>query len=808
MTGPGQRGAPGARDRRAIRAALPRSPGRWHRWALWAATGVNAALLAITGLALAIPLPARSADWSVAVEYRDRRPAYVFLSRDDKWRLPVALDQVDPALVTALVALEDKRFFRHAGVDPIAIARAALSDLAQARRVSGGSTLTMQLARLLERRPRTLASKLVEMFRALQLDLRLDKREILEQYLSRTPYGGNVEGVESAAWSYFGHSARHLTPLEIATVLAVPQGPIRYAPRLSNALRLRARRDAILDKLIAAGAFSAGDAGAARAEAAVTPPPDRLRRMPREAAHAAIALHQRYPGERAIRSTLDPGAQALAEHEIALRRAELHEKAIHSAAIVVVDHRTREVVALVGNLDALDRDHGGQIAMFSRPRSTGSTLKPVLYALAIDRGLALPGYLVADVPSQYGSYRPRNFDGDWAGLVTLRDALARSLNLPFVDLLDQLGVESFVAELARMGVSQRRTAPGQYGLSMIVGGIELTPLELAGIYAALAEDGGYQPLRLRTDDPVGAAQSLFGPGAAWLTRQALATRDRPDFPRRREFAGVPPQIHWKTGTSYGFRDAWAVGSGPAYTAVVWTGNADNRSSAELIGSEAAGPLLFDLLEGLAERGAVLPRPPPDELTEVRVCAYSGHIAGDACPEQIAVRAPVHAVATAPCPYHQVYEVDRATGRAVLPSCRRSDRSYDRKHFVVLPSPVTAWLSSRHRNVPEPALFDDGCAVDIAAAPPVIATPAENQVVALIPGVPASRQRVPLTASTHAAQLSWFVDGILLETTAADQRAYWTPVVGRHDLVAADRAGHKAHRVVRVERGAVQIGATR
>jgi penicillin-binding protein 1C len=774
------------------------------RGALLAVTSANAALLAVLALALVVPLPARPSDGSVAVEYRDGTPAYVFLSRDDKWRLPVTLDDVDPGLVAALVALEDKRFWRHDGVDPIAIVRAAASDVVHARRVSGGSTLTMQLARLLEPRPRTLRSKLADMFRAVQLDLRLSKREILAQYLSRTPYGGNVEGVESAAWSYFGHGARHLTPLEIATLLAVPQGPTRYAPRPANTARLRARRDAILGKLIVAGVFPAVDASAALAEAAGTDPPDRLRRMPRQAAHAAVSLHRHHPGEVHIRSTLDAGAQALAEREVALRRDELEHKAIHGGAIVVVDHRSREVVALVGSLDFGDARHGGQIAMFERPRSPGSTLKPLLYALAIDRGLVLPEYLVADVPSQYGTYRPRNFDGDWSGLVTLQGALSRSLNLPFVDLLDRFGVESFVGELARMGVAPARAAPGEHGLSMIVGGFAVTPLELAALYATLAEDGVYRPLRLIAGEPDTSNDTpSFGPGAAWLTRQALSQKDRPDFPRRRDVAGVPPAIHWKTGTSFGFRDAWAVGSGPAYTAVVWTGNVDNRPSAELIGSEAAGPLLFDVLEGLSRRAPAGPAAPPDDLTEVEVCSYSGHLAGEACPSRIKVRAPIHAVPTEPCPYHQAYEVDHATGHAVLPACRKPGRAYDRRSFVVLPSSVAAWLADRHRAIPESPVFDDDCAAEIATAPPVMMTPGEGQIVTLIPGVAASHQQVPLSASTRAARLSWFVDGALVGTAPSDQRVYWTPADGKHEIVVADDAGRKAHRVLVVERGAAQ-----
>ncbi|HEU4611548.1 MAG TPA: transglycosylase domain-containing protein, partial [Kofleriaceae bacterium] len=448
-------------------AALKRA--RRLRVAFVAIIAANALWLALIAAVFAVPLPARPADWSVTVEYRDGQPAYVFLSHDEKWRLPVTLERVDPKYVDALIALEDKRFYSHIGVDPVAIVRAAWSDLITLRRVSGGSTLSMQLARLLEPRPRTIRSKLIEMFRAMQLDARLSKREILEQYLSRTPYGRNLEGIESAAWSYFGHGAQHLAPLEIATLLSVPQGPSRYAPKPENAERLRERRDSILYKLIDAGVFSAADTEAALAEAAAVGPPTKMRRMARNAPHAAVWLRDLSPGVVRIRSTLDAGAQAVAEKVAALHAHELARKHIYNGAVVVVDHHTCEVVALVGNLDFMDFRHGGQIAMFKRARSPGSTLKPLLYALAIDRGLALPEYLVPDVPVEYGTYRPHNFDGDYMGLVTLREALSRSLNIPFVDLLYKLGVEDFITELQRSGVSPSRATHGEYGLSLIAG---------------------------------------------------------------------------------------------------------------------------------------------------------------------------------------------------------------------------------------------------------------------------------------------------------------------------------------------------
>ncbi len=781
---------------RSLRRAKRRA--RLVRGALWTSVVANAGMLLLLALAFAVPLPARTAPWSQSIEYRDGRPAHIFLAADDKWRLPVTLADVDPAFVRALTALEDRRFWHHDGVDPLAIGRAIWTDLRHGRRVSGGSTITMQLARLLEPRPRTYRSKLVELFRATQLDLRLGKREILEAYLSRTPYGGNVEGVASAAWTYFGHGPAHLTPLEIATLLAVPQGPARFAPRAANTARLRARRDAILAGLIADGVVSGADAAMALVDAAATAPPDHLRAMPREAPHATQALRDRTPGRTRVRSTLDGGIQAIVERTVALRAPDLQRRGITSGAVVVIDHHTREVVALVGSLDWRDPAHGGQIAMFDRARSPGSTLKPLLYALAIDRGLALPGYLVSDVPTQYGTYRPNNFDGQWQGLVTLADALTRSLNLPFVDLLARFGVDRFLGELRRMGIASARTSPGVFGLSLVVGGIEVTPLELGALYATLAGDGEYRPLRLVLDPaaPAPAATRIFGAGAAYLTRQALSLRDRPDVPHRRALTGLPVDIHWKTGTSFGFRDAWAVGSGPTYTAVVWTGNVDRTGSAELVGSEAAGPLLFDVLEALSDHARA--RPPsavPDDLGEIEVCAYSGHLPGPACTDRVRVLAPLRSVPTEPCPYHHAYDVDPATGLAVLQACRVAGVAYVRTSFTILPSAVVAWLVAQHRAVPELPVFAPACSADLAIAPPEITSPVASQVVTLIAGVAPGSQRIALAATTRASSLSWFVDGALVATVPSSERVYWIPTPGAHVIVATDDAGHRARRTL-------------
>jgi penicillin-binding protein 1C len=779
-----------------LRAWLRRFAPRARRIVRRGALGLAGALALLILAIYLVPMPAIERERSVTVELADGTVAHAFLTADEKWRLPVDLARVDPALVAALVALEDKRFGVHPGVDPLAIVRAAWSNLTSGRRVSGGSTLPMQLARMYEPRPRTLRSKLVEVFRALQIGVRMEREAILGEYLSRAAYGRNLEGVESAAMAYFGHSAAHLTAVEIATLLAVPQGPARFAPSAANAARLRARRDRILGKLVAADVFRAADVVGQDA-----PPPDRLRPMPRLAPHASIWLRREHPGLATIRTTLDAGVQVVAERTLRGAAPALARAGIHGGAIVVVDHARREIVALVGSPDFADAEHGGQIAMFARPRSPGSTLKPFLYALAIDRGLALPGFLVADVPMSYGAYRPRNFDQTWSGLVTLREALARSLNQPFVELLDRLGVEAFVGELVRMGARSPTTAPGHYGLSLIAGGIELTPLELAAMYATLAEDGRYRPLRALRDDAAASAATtaILTPSSSWLTREALSLRDRPDFPSRRLVRGLPADIHWKTGTSFGSRDAWAIGSGPRYTAVVWLGNVDQRASTELVGADAAGPILFDILEGIADRSrqaSAVPKAPPAELAAVEVCAYSGHLPTAACRHRAEVLAPIHAVPPEPCPYHVELEVDTRSGRAVTPMCRAPGGHTETRPFLVLPSGVVRWLEEQHRQVPEVPRFADGCAPGLGDKPSIV-TPAEGQVIVLIPGVPADHQQVPLQAETRSSSLSWFVDGALISTAPASQRVFWSPVPGTHDVVAEDESGQKHRRRIEV-----------
>ncbi len=777
-----------------------------------------ASLLLAGGLAAAwrVPLPERLAQpGSTVVTWRDGSTAHVFLAPDDRWRVPATLEEVDPAYLEALQRLEDKRFQRHLGVDPLAILRAMVLNISRGQVVSGGSTLTMQLVRVLEPRPRTLSSKLIEALRAVQLELRLSKREILEAYLTFIPFGRNVEGVEAAALTYFGHSADALSIDEIAVLLAVPQNPNARYPTPAHQERLKEARDEIAARLVGYGLFTEdcrdelaegeGDCGAAVLERVRgRPVPPKTRAFPRHVPHLATWLRQRHPEQRRIRTTLDRGVQTVADRELRREKGSLQLRGIHNAAAVIIDHDSAEVRALVGNLDFWDGEHGGQIAAFDAPRSPGSALKPFIYAMAIDRGLALPEFMVPDIPVRYGGYAPQNYDGQFSGLVRLEDALSLSLNIPFIELLGDLGVEPFLGLLRGAGVASLNPEPGHYGLSAAVGGIALTPMELAGLYTILANEGRYRPLRLRqrTEDNLEEDQrgiSLLSPGAAWLTRRALAIKDRPDFPTRRQFNDAPAGIHWKTGTSFGHRDAWAVGSGPRYTAAVWCGNVDNSPSSQLVGSEAAGPLLFDLLEGLADRSAPPPHdPPPPDLRQIEVCAYSGHPVGSACGETRAAWAPTRSVPTDSCPFHVQRDVDEQSGLALTPTCR-AGRSYRTETFLVWPASIRRWLKDQHRRLPSPPAWAPECTPPNKGGELVILSPPAGQSVFLMPGVPAERQEIALEAESDRAgqRLSWFVDGAYIGSAEAEERLWWTPKAGRHLVVVMDEAGTTDRRQVEV-----------
>ena len=771
----------------------------------WGLGLVGAALLAVAGVltwAWLAPLPERlQLEDSTVVEYRDGEAAHVFLSPDDKWRIDTQLEEVDPDYVEALVALEDERFWYHPGVDPLAVLRAAVSNLRHGRVVSGASTISMQLVRILEPRPRTFLSKVIESFEAVQLELHYSKEEILENYLRFASFGENIEGMAAASYAYFGHGPEDLSSTEIATLLAVPQNPVGHHPDPQNTERLETARDEIAEKLLREDALprGAGESRASRTDLARqikrSNPPKNLQPFPRDIPHAAYWLRRRNQDHERIATTISPGIQETLRQFVDRYQRRSRVRDIHNSAVVVVEHDSGRIRGISGNFEFFVDEHGGQIPGFDVARSTGSLLKPLIYAQAIDAGIAAPRHLVRDVPVRYGDYTPENYNGEFSGLVRLEEALAQSLNVPFVNLVGDVGVDQFLGTLRDLGVEDLVEEPGFYGLSAAVGGISLTPVEAAGAFATLARGGSPTPIRLQASRPMTEPidKRVFSRGASWLTRRTLARRDRPDFPNRRRFTKTPPTISWKTGTSAGHHDAWTAGFGPNYTVVVWMGNFDNASSPSLVGSQAAAPLFFDLVAAIDQPPDALPRPPHRYLTEVSVCAYSGHLPNDACPHTENVLLPTRSVSTERCPYHLRTAVDSQSGLALTPSCR-DDHDYSMETFVVWPSGIQRWLSDRGADAPKMPPYAEDCRPRPNDDPPAIVSPPAESELVLIPGVSKDRQEVPLEADADGNEtVSWFVDGRFIGKAPGRDRLWWEPSPGDHRIMAMDENGRSSTR---------------
>ena len=522
-----------------------------------------------------------------------------FATADGRWRLPVAAGEVDPRYLAMLKVYEDRRFDTHPGIDPAATLRAAWQWLISRRIVSGGSTLPMQVARLVEpRSERSILAKLRQMVRALELERTLGKAGVLDLYLALAPYGGPVEGVRAASLAYFGREPARLSFAESALLVALPQAPEARRPDRFAANARRAR-DRVLDIATERGALTADEARAAKAE----PVPALRKQFPMLAAHAAEQAHAADPEARVQHLTLDARLQASLE-ALAAERAAAAGPAL-SAAILALDNRTGAVLAHVGSAGYLDAARAGAVDATAAVRSPGSALKPFIYALAFENGLAHPETLLDDRPARFAaSYAPENFDMGYRGTVTARVALQQSLNLPAVDLLNAVGAARFVARLRGAGATillPRDTAPG---LPVALGGLGITLSDLARLYAGLARGGSVPALARRLDGPPAAPEPerrIADPVAAWYIADILRGAPPPEN-------ALPGRISFKTGTSYGYRDAWAVGFDARVTIAVWIGRPDGASVPGLVGRSHAAPILFDAFARFGGEPEALPRP--------------------------------------------------------------------------------------------------------------------------------------------------------------------------------------------------------
>ena len=587
------------------------------RRAAWIAGGAalaGGAMLVVLWYASPFPLQ-RLDGWPSSPVVRDRtgRQMLAVVGRDEQWRRPVPLEQMSPWLVKATVAVEDERFYAHAGVDPLAVLRAAGQNLGAWRTVSGASTITMQICRMMDDRPRNLLSKSIEAFRALQIERLRDKREIIAFYLNTAPYGGNLRGVEAAARAYFRKSAGDLTLGEAALLAGLPQAPSRYRPD-RFAARARARRTHVLQRMTALGAITAEQCALACAE----PIPARRNAEPSFASHAGwLALQRRAAGGQ---TTIDPIIQADVEALTRAQAAQLPPKT--QIAVAVIDVAASQIVALLGSVDPRDPVGGAVNGVLAR-RSPGSTLKPFVYAAAMEAGLFAPDTVVYDVPIDRGGWTPTNFNDGFAGALSAGDALRRSLNVPAILVAEATGLPRCLGVIEAAGIRLPQSVHERAGLAVVVGAAEVTLLDLVNGYATLGRGGLRKPACLFVDERAEGVRVMDAQICAIIDNMLSSRRRRPHGMEDREEPAVP-WFMWKTGTSSGRRDAWAVGHNRRYAIGVWIGRFGGGGAAQYVGMEAAEPLLARLfdLPALrcqadpavpASRPAAHPLAPPREL---------------------------------------------------------------------------------------------------------------------------------------------------------------------------------------------------
>jgi penicillin-binding protein 1C len=751
----------------------------------------------------ALPHPLFDCSYSTVLEARDGQLLGATIATDGQWRFPAGRD-VPVKFQQALVAFEDQRFHYHPGVDPFAIARATFHNFSAGRVVSGGSTITMQVIRLAGKQPpRTWFQKIKEALLAVRAELRFSKREILALYAAHAPFGGNVVGLEAACWRYFQRPADELSWGEAALLAVLPNHPALIHPGRNRAA-LTAKRNRLLARLHESGVLDETDYALALAESI----PEQPQPLPRFAPHLLQWARQHGYAQTRIVSTLETSLQQRVTEIVNDHHAALRHKQIHNAAALVLDVKTGNVLAYVGNSTSEDV-RNQHVDVVQAPRSTGSILKPFLFAAMADEGLLLPTTLQPDIPTILNGFSPKNFSLQYDGAVPARDALTRSLNIPAVHQLKAYRYEKFYNLLQKIGITSLHQPAEHYGLALILGGAEGTLWDITGAYASLARTLNAYFLRSGsnryaatdihaprfvdlTADSAHAALEQSAPlsaAAIWQTFDALREVNRPSEEAGwKNFSSARP-VAWKTGTSIGFRDGWAIGVTPTVAVGVWVGNADGEGRPGLTGTDAAAPLLFSIFSALPpDRGWF--DQPNSELQPVTVCAQSGYPATNLCRNQIQQWAVKNKLQLAPCPYHQLVHLS-ADGKHRLHAGCESLAAIVSEPWFVLPPVMEYYYKERHWNYRPLPPYRTDCANPANIALMDLIYPKPHSKVFIPKALDGQLQQTVFQAAHRQPNrvLFWHLDGQYLGSTRNSHRLPIQAAEGEHVITLSDEEGN-------------------
>jgi len=752
--------------------------------------------------------------YSTVLEARDGQLLSATIANDGQWRFP-EIDSVPAKFAAALIEFEDKRFRSHPGVDVLSMGRALRQNISAGKVVSGGSTISMQVIRLSRKgKSRTVVEKFIEVILATRLELRYSKDEILSRYASHAPFGGNVVGIEAACWRYFGRDAQQLSWGEAAMLAVLPNAPALIHPG-RNREALKKKRDALLDKMMTAGVIDEFTCSLAKEEAV----PEEPQVLPRHARHLLSRLFVDGSAQQKVHSTLDINIQQRVEQIAEDHHQRLVGNQIHNVAVLVAEVQTGNVVAYVGNVINENRYDGDDVDVIMAPRSTGSILKPFLYAAMLDEGKILPASILPDIPTLINGFSPKNFSKEYDGAVAADKALIRSLNIPAVHLLREYRYEKFHTLLTEMGMTTLSNPPDHYGLTLILGGAEGTLWDITGMYASMArtlnnyfehpgknkyDRGDFHELhyRLTVGDNQSEPDSIVNreskivnlDAASWLgaasifqTFDALKEVYRPGEESGWRYFNSSKKIAWKTGTSFGFRDGWAVGVTPEYVVGVWVGNADGEGRPGLTGTETAAPILFDVFSQLPGQRWFMR--PELEMEQITVCAKSGYRNTSLCSEVDTVWISKSGLQSAACPFHKKVHLSSDNKFRVHSECESIAEMKDVSWFVL--PPVQEYYY-RPRNISYRTLppFRSDCQPASGVSTMDLLYPKPNARIYIpreLNGTMGSAV-FELAHRNPGVTVYWHLDGTFIGSTKRNHHLTVNPPQGKHVLTLVDEHG--------------------
>ncbi len=757
------------------------------------------ALILLLGICYWFSLPEKLFETPTCTVINDREGDLLGakIADDGQWRFPHN-DSVPEKFSVCLVEFEDKHFYTHPGINPFSMLRAAWQNITTMHRVSGGSTLTMQVIRI--SRPagsRNIFRKVIEMILATRIELAYSKEEILSFYASNAPFGGNVVGLDAASWRYFGRNATELSWAEAATLAVLPNAPSLIYPG-KNHDKLLQKRNRLLKRLHEKNTIDKTSYELSCEE----PLPEKPLDIPQRAPHLLTRFFKQSKGKKST-TTIDGNLQQRVAEKVNNHYLQLKHNEIHNAAVLVVEVKTGNVLAYIGNTDC-DAEHNNQVDVVSAARSTGSVMKPLLFASMLNDGELLPGTLIADIPTQIAGYSPKNFSLTYEGAVPAKQALAKSLNIPAIRMLREHGVEKFHYQLQKLGMTTLTKDARHYGLSIILGGAEATLWELTGIYASLSRTLNHYPVfhgdefrqislsPTPSPKPEGSEVSPISAGAIYQTYEAMAEVNRPDIEAGWKTFSSSGFIAWKTGTSFGFRDGWAIGTTPEYVVGVWVGNADGEGRPGLTGIGAAAPLMFDVFSLLSPGQNFLP--PYDNMEKVAVCHQSGHRAGSYCEEIDSVRIPFAGLKTEACPYHRLVHLDKTKRERVNSSCYATNEMIHANWFV-LPPAMEWYYKSKNPSYKTLPPMRANCTDENPVKNMELIYPHENIIVYVPVKLDGTRSEVVFEAAHRrsSATIFWHLDNTFIAQTKNIHQIGLNPEEGKHLLTLVDENGETIYK---------------